>query len=92
MSTSANKMTIEQTAAIFGQPSVLVNRFYVSANPDLVRLAFVDEIGSSIPPTMRGSFVMTIADFESLGEVITRTLREVKEKIQSGIAEAGATR
>jgi hypothetical protein len=87
--TGVTSLTAEQVVAAFNQPSVLVNKFYVNANPEVIRIAFVDEIGTSTAFMPRGVFVMTRADAESLVEVITRTLRDVKEKMNPGLQPPG---
>lgn len=83
--TEIGALTAEQVVAAFNQPSVLVNKFYVNATPEVVRVAFVDEVGTSSAFMPRGVFVMTCADAESLVEVITRTLRQVKERSNPGL-------
>lgn len=83
--TGAGRLNAEQVAAALSQPPVFVNKFYINANPDIVRIAFLDEPSAVSFPGMRGVMVMSRTDAMALATVLLKTLREVDEKLNPGL-------
>lgn len=79
----AGELGDEERAAYEG-PAPLVNRFFVSANANFVRISFIEETVPVGAKFFRSAAVMSVADAEELGRTLVDFAAKVRGQGQEG--------
>jgi len=92
MSEPVRPVTVDEIAASYAVPTVIVNRFLVTTQPSHFRIAFGESVSPDHPINYRIAVQLTPGEAEELKLILEKLLDPFKEDLaQSRMGDSDAT-
>ena len=85
--TARDSVSDEELRAAFSGPAVRSNKIYLSMTDSGIRIAFMEQHGTSVPPIFRLAVSVSFPDAFALRDLIARQLDQI-EGLEAGFREA----